>query len=607
MNILKLSIIILVSASFSYAGSAIQTDWSGGQGVPGPVIEFGCDFFIEMGLDWWQAPGLLRLAGDIVEHVVDDNFDGAHSVHVSDIDGDSDLDILGAAYNANEFAWWENSDGYGTVWIKHLIASGFAYAYAIYSEDINDDGYIDVIGAAFNDNSITWWQNSDGSGNAWIEHQISDSFVAASAVYSEDIDGDGDMDVLGTARSDDEITWWENTDGTGSSWIEHTIDTNYDGARSVYAADIDGDGYMDVLGAAVHADEITWWENSDTTPGYYWVEHTIDQNFNGACAVYADDINGDGYMDVLGAAVHDDEITWWENTDGSGDNWISHVIDTYYDGAHSAISADLDNDGDVDVIGTAELADDVTWWENTDGSGLNWDEHLIEGNFEGAEWAWPADFNDDGFLDIVAAAEYADGINWWDIASSNGYLESSILDTEDNPDWDYLDWNSSTPDGTSLLIQIRSSDDHTVMGAWSDTLSIPCLLSDILDDGDQYVQYKVLMSTTDPDTTPLLYNIIITWNSLGIEGSSEPEITALLPFSPNPMSGAPVVVFSLEESAPVSLSIFDLSGRVVSCVLHEEYAQGFHEVQQGELTPGIYFCRMITEGFSATRRFTVID
>jgi hypothetical protein len=47
---------------------------------------------------------------------------------------------------------------------------------------------------------------------------------------------------------DDKIAWYEN-DGR-QNFTSHTITTAADGARSVYAADVDGDGDMDVLSAS---------------------------------------------------------------------------------------------------------------------------------------------------------------------------------------------------------------------------------------------------------------------------------------------------------------------------------------------------------------------
>jgi len=63
-----------------------------------------------------------------------------------------------------------------------------------------------------------------------------------------------------------DITWREN-DGS-QNFTEHTIDSSLSGARSVYAADVDGDGDIDVIGAAFLDDEITWWENLGPRPGW---------------------------------------------------------------------------------------------------------------------------------------------------------------------------------------------------------------------------------------------------------------------------------------------------------------------------------------------------
>ena len=74
-----------------------------------------------------------------------------------------------------------------------------------------------------------------------------------------DIDGDGDIDVLSASTTDNKIAWYEN-DGS-QSFTPHTITTSADGAASVYAVDIDGDGDMDVLSASQLDDKIAWYEN----------------------------------------------------------------------------------------------------------------------------------------------------------------------------------------------------------------------------------------------------------------------------------------------------------------------------------------------------------
>ena len=92
---------------------------------------------------------------------------------------------------------------------------------------------------------------------------ISTSADVARSVFAADLDGDGDVDVLSASWNDDKIAWYENTDGLGDFGPERIISTSADGAYSVFAADLDGDGDVDVLSASLFDDKIAWYENID--------------------------------------------------------------------------------------------------------------------------------------------------------------------------------------------------------------------------------------------------------------------------------------------------------------------------------------------------------
>jgi len=78
------------------------------------------------------------------------------------------------------------------------------------------------------------------------------------------LDSDGDMDVFSASGgSDDNITWYEN-DGD-ENFSTHTITTYVESAYSVYAADVDSDGDIDVLSASYYDDKIAWYENLQIT------------------------------------------------------------------------------------------------------------------------------------------------------------------------------------------------------------------------------------------------------------------------------------------------------------------------------------------------------
>ncbi len=55
--------------------------------------------------------------------------------------------------------------------------------------------------------------------------------------------------MLGSSRENDQVAWWEN-DGD-EYFTKHILDDNFDGAHSVHATDIDGDGDTDILATAL--------------------------------------------------------------------------------------------------------------------------------------------------------------------------------------------------------------------------------------------------------------------------------------------------------------------------------------------------------------------
>ena len=176
---------------------------------------------------------------------------------------------------------------------------------------------------------------------------IDNTFDGASRVHAADLDGDGYMDVLATSTLGDEIAWYENNQSGGFS-ARKVIDS-VGNPYSVNAADFDKDGDMDVLAAAYEGDSIVWYENNNADP-IVWTKHTIVV-IDRPISVYPVDLDGDSNMDVL--AVHNGDRIQWYKGDGLGSFTTQPLIHGgLYGGAH-AYPADVDGDGDMDVLGPA--------------------------------------------------------------------------------------------------------------------------------------------------------------------------------------------------------------------------------------------------------------
>ena len=352
-------------------------------------------------------------AGTWEAHTIADEFLGAWGVHAADIDGDGDEDVLGSARDADLVAWWENVAGDGSAWLERTVDS-LDGAVSPRAADVDGDGDFDVLSGSVFADSLSWWENTQGNGSVWAERTIGTGTPAAVAIDAADVDGDGDLDVVTASAFQDEIDWWENLAGDGSQWLERGISADADSANSVHAADLDGDGDLDILAAASNADAILWWENL-TGDGLSWLEHVVDGAFLGAVAVYSEDVDGDGDLDVLGGARVDDQIAWWENLAGDGTSWAKHIVGGNFDAAEAVYAADVDSDGDIDVLGAAYQDGAVTLWENANQLGTAWTEQPVSGFFEHADSVFAADVDGDGDLDVLAAAEqFTNEVVWWE-------------------------------------------------------------------------------------------------------------------------------------------------------------------------------------------------
>lgn len=343
--------------------------------------------------------------------VIDDQGDNPRTAIVFDLDRDGDNDVIAATLADNTFAWYENDGEDEPGFTKHVLSSSAGGAREVWAADINGDGRLDILGAARADDSVYWYRNEGGSPPTFTEFVVTDSVLSSWSVYAADIDGDGDLDVTSAGRDDDKISWHENDGSDPPVWTKHVIDTDARRAQKAYADDVDGDGDVDMLSASGAGDEIAWYENDGAVDPTF-IKHSLTTSANNAKWVWTADLDRDGDTDILAAAETEATIEWFEN-DGAADPTFTRRVIASVAGAKACIPWDVDLDGDLDVLSNGIGLDHISIHENLGGSPVQWATYVVSNESDNPLTAFPGDLDGDGRLDIVAASFMDDTIGWY--------------------------------------------------------------------------------------------------------------------------------------------------------------------------------------------------
>jgi hypothetical protein len=319
-------------------------------------------------------------------------------VHVADIDGDNDTDVLFIAQNENTIAWYENLDGEGTFGSINYVTQNIENTQYLDTADFDGDGALDIIITSPTDNKVVWYKNLDGQGTFSNAQIIDNNALFAKQVKAADIDGDNDKDVVVAIKNESKVVWYENLDGLGTFSTEKIISGNATGVYSLDIADLDGDEYLDVLTNSSSIGKPSWFKNLDGQ-GNFGTENIID--LLGTFKMIATDLDGDNDQDLVKEHLVDGVVNlhWYENTDGLGTFIQKQLIADDFQPS-DFYSTDLDNDNDNDLLVTYVGDGKITWFENLDGLGTFGNRRIIDELASISIVA--ADIDGDGYNDIAA-------------------------------------------------------------------------------------------------------------------------------------------------------------------------------------------------------------
>ena len=329
--------------------------------------------------------------------------DGPMSVAAADLDGDGDLDVLWAAFFANTVAWQENV-GAGLFGPPQIIDSQADCVVAVCVADLDGDGDADPF-AALRVGKINRYENL-GGGAFGPPQTINTLSHMPEDIEGADVDGDGDIDILMGAGN--RLVWYENLGNNTFASFFHSVGSLLQfGTRSVHAADLDGDNDLDVM--AANGNQFVWFANQGGGT-FSFGNVLVSQDF-GAAGVSAGDVDGDGDVDIVSSATFGVAAAWYENL-GNGSFGPQQVISLEPDHPHDVHAVDLDGDGDEDVLLPSAADSTVSWFESLGGGSFG-PRRVISNSADGAFRVVTADVDGDGGLDVVSANLSGDDITWY--------------------------------------------------------------------------------------------------------------------------------------------------------------------------------------------------
>ena len=291
---------------------------------------------------------------------------------------------------------------------------GDSYLFGISLDDFFNDNKNDIIVADAIKSRVILFNDSSSKGKSTIYDNMWKGW--AERHHIADLDADGYKDVVIVENNKSSIYWLKNPKKKNNTWQRKNISKSTEWAYDLTVDDLDNDGDFDVAATTWQGNKLVWFQNlgNQNNPGP-WKKFLIDDTMLETREIISDDIDSDGKIDLIMSASKSNSILFYKNLGGG--LWKRNIISEEANNVSHGRIIDMDGDGDKDIImalnhqnkknainGKSKNAPVITWYENNLNNNLNtWKEHEIIFFDEGAFEVSVDDFDNDNDLDIVAS------------------------------------------------------------------------------------------------------------------------------------------------------------------------------------------------------------
>ena len=341
------------------------------------------------------------------EKKIDIKNKGAYSIQLTDLDSDGDIDILSNNLTSEKVILFLN-DGKGNFSKEITIPIQHEFIESMSIGDVNQDGLIDIFITL---GSYLYWHQNLGNGKFSASKLISNNSFRSKSIKVADLDNDGFLDLLPTQYLPClDIIWFKNTGD--HNFEKQIIEFDYAGDTFAFVESIDlnNDNHIDLIFTSKFKNKISGLLNNGS--GIFKEKIIIKSEITAIQTIKTGDLDGDKIPDLITGSSGDYKITWYKNK-GKGDFLSQKIITTTAKRVYKIIVADLNHDTYLDIIALTTNSfeeDKISWYEN-DGKGNFSKAKTISSTVDFPN-VFIHDLNLDGNLDIVSAAS---GYNYYPI------------------------------------------------------------------------------------------------------------------------------------------------------------------------------------------------
>lgn len=395
-----------------------------------------------------------------------------------DLDGDGDIDLVMATYDYNggtpaiDYIKWYKNDGSGNFTVEPTISSALYWIDGLTVADIDGQFGMDIIVTSASDGLAYFPSNAAGGFDPLVI--IDATLVGPGEVVTGDINMDGNIDIATIAFNENKTAWYSN-DGAGNFTAETDIENGTtNGTLFVDLADLDGDSDLDAVVTYYYTQSIEiyynqFFDSGSTAVSWIKDDETVDSGSTAANYIFnvtTGDVNNDGKIDIVSVDNLSGDVTWYDTEKDVAST--PHIIsdETIIDRPAFAVVADINNDGNNDVLvsdgGSVDVA--IIYFEGAaNASPSATADPIADNNFQMIDFIVD-DLDADGDKDVASIGNFNDTVFWFEnelITLGVSEFEVNNLIIYPNPATDKLTFSGNFND--ILEVSVYDAIGHVVL------------------------------------------------------------------------------------------------------------------------------------------------